>query len=365
MQQSDQEIYPYQTDEIDLKVLFNSLVARKFLIAGLTGFVTLFAIIVVLNLTPIYQATSSFTSPSKISIIKINSARVSNESNTSVFTNFLTKLSSEVLQKKVFLDGGYLSAFNPQKNTIDNVDSFINNALKSVKIIPPNITSKELKLGFLTELPYSISIEGDNTEVISRYLNELVATADKIVIFEFFAVNKQHIEIRLNEISIESRLLLIKAKQLRLNEIAVLTEAAKIARSLGIIENNFKLISGDKINSNLTIAIGENKDLPQWYLYGEKALLERVELLESRISDEHFIPKLVALNNEKLLLESHILDSTNVNAIKLNQVAFPSEFPIKPNKRMIVLLAFIGSFMMSIFLALVMDAFKPHKNAIS
>ena len=33
--------------------------------------------------------------------------------------------------------------------------------------------------------------------------------------------------------------------------------------------------------------------------------------------------------------------------------------PIKPNKRMIVLVAFIGGFMISILLALVMGALKP------
>ena len=58
MQQSNQEIYPYQTDEIDLKKLFNSLVARKNFIFGLTGFVTLLAIMYALNLTPIYKTTT-------------------------------------------------------------------------------------------------------------------------------------------------------------------------------------------------------------------------------------------------------------------------------------------------------------------
>ena len=52
MQQSNQETYSHQTDENDLKKLFNSLVARKLLILGLTGFVTLLAIIIALNLTP-------------------------------------------------------------------------------------------------------------------------------------------------------------------------------------------------------------------------------------------------------------------------------------------------------------------------
>ena len=58
MQQSQQEVHSYQGNEIDQRALFNSLVAGRFLIAGLTGFGTVIAILYVLMLspTPIYKA---------------------------------------------------------------------------------------------------------------------------------------------------------------------------------------------------------------------------------------------------------------------------------------------------------------------
>ena len=171
MQQSNQEIYPYQTDEIDLRKIFNSLIERRFFIFSLTGIITLLAIIYALNLTPTYKSISSFTSPGDSSIISINKLQLTSESKKSIFSNFLTELSSKELQAKVFHDGGYLTAFNPQNNPIDDVDSFILNSLVSVRINPPEVTSNELALGFLTELPYSVSMEGVDGEVISRYLN--------------------------------------------------------------------------------------------------------------------------------------------------------------------------------------------------
>jgi len=207
----------------------------------------------------------------------------------------------------------------------------------------------------------------------------------------------------------------------------VLIDSAKLAKSLGIIENNFKLINDDGANSDLTIAIGESKDLPEWYLYGEKALIQRVELLENRMSDDPFIPELVTLNNqlnevqnnnllktletrqddgpfipeivtlnnqlnevqnnnalktlearqedspfiaeivtldiEKIKLKSITVNMNGVSSIQLSQISIPPESPIKPNKRMIVLLAFIGSFMMSVFLALIIGALKPDEKA--
>ena len=52
-----------------------------------------------------------------------------------------------------------------------------------------------------------------------------------------------------------------------------------------------------------------------------------------------------------------------VSSMQLSQISIPTQNPIKPNKRMIVLLAFIGSFMMSVFLALVMGALKPDEES--
>ena len=175
----------------------------------------------------------------------------------------------------------------------------------------------------------------------------------------------------------------------------VLTDSAKLARSLGIIENNFKLFNYDGVKSDLTISISESKALPEWYLYGEKALLQRVDLLKSRKSDDPFIPELITLNNqldevqnnnllqtlvarqddrpfiaeivkldiEKNNLESRLVEMSDVDAMQLSQISTPPNKPISPNKRLIVLLAFIGSFTMSIILVLIMGSLKPDEKA--
>lgn len=427
MRQSDQEIHPYQTDEIDLSALLSSLVARKFLIAGLTGFVTVLAILYALNIAPTYQVASSFTSPNESSVISINKLGMTAETKKSVFSSFLTKLSSKNLQRELFVKGDYVTQFNADNAPIDDVDEFISNTIKSVQVQSPNLNKKDMDLGFLTELPYSVSIKGNSPEAMAAYLNSLVVMANSKTINELITLNETKIFNRLEEISLERDLLLeqaekdrfsqierikeedaqkirqindqidrarYQAKENRLNQIVVLTDAAKLAKSLGIIENNFKLIKGDGASSDLTIAIGENKDLPEWYLYGEKALLQRVELLQNRTSDDPFIPELVTLNNqlnevqnnnllktletrqddspfiaeianlevEKIKLESRMVAMIGVGAMQLSQVALIPKEPIKPNKRLIVLLAFIGSFMMSILLVLIMGALKPEEK---
>jgi len=428
MPQSKQQAHIYQEDEIDLKSLFNSLVARRFLLAGLTCFVTVLAILYALIVAPTYHVVSSFTSPNQSSVISINRLGMTDVTRKSVFSSFLTQLSSKDLQREVFVKGDYVTKFNADNAPIDDIDLFIRKATDSVKVNSPNLNANEMVLGFLTELPYSVSMEGNNAEAMSAYLNQLVLLANSKIIDELTKLNELKISNRLEEISLERDLLLeqaekdrfsqierikeedaqkirqiidqidrarYQAKQNRLNQIVVLTDAAKLAKSLGIIKNNFKLIKGDGVSSDLTIAIGENKDLPDWYLYGEKALFQRVELLKNRMSDDPFIPELVTLNNqlnevhnnnlletfetrqddspfidriaeldvEKIKLESTKVDMIDVSSMKLSELAIAPKKPIKPNKRLIILLAFIGSFMMSIFLALILNALKPDKKA--
>jgi len=329
------------------------------------------------------------------------------------------------LQKIAFVEGGFLTLFNPDNSPIDDVDAFISEATSSIIIHSPNVTKKDQDLGFLTELPYSVTMEGGSAEAISEYLNTLVALANSKTIIELIKHNELKISNRLDAISLERDLLLklaekdrfsqierikeedgkkirqindqidrarYKAKENRLNQIEMLKQAANLAKSLDVIENNLNIFKD--INA-VNVDIVANNNLPDWYLYGEKALIERIKLLVNRKNDDPFIPELVTLKNqlnevqnnnllkalemrqddspfiteiallevEKIKLRSIISDLNDVSSMQLSQISLPPKNPIKPNKRMIVLLAFIGSFMMSVFLALIMGALKPDEKA--
>ena len=220
----------------------------------------------------------------------------------------------------------------------------------------------------------------------------------------------------------------VKVKKDRINKIQVLSDAAKMAEELGVIDNNFKKIGNEKRQSStLTVAIGDNKKLPKWYLYGKNALLKEVKILSGRVSDDPYIPEIVnlqnqiqAIKNDKDLaalknrksddpyipeivnlqnklstinsnqtlktLESRVDDSPfvveinkldieaiklkafepssiGIHAMQMNQYAYPPEAPIKPKKRLIVAVAFIAGFILSILLVFIMNAFRPEPQA--
>ena len=387
MQQDNQQTYPYQADEIDLRKLAKSLKERRWFIFGFTGFVTLLAIVYVLLLPPpsiSYIATTSFTKPSTSSFILIND-KIPSVTRESIYSSFLDNIIIESLQKKVFTEGDYLSRLNKQNEPVGDVDKYISGFLNS--------TSLEKK-GELN----TFSIQGANAEILTDFLNELVIEVNNKIVNEIKNNHKQKIAFGLDEIATQVKEindqidgLRYKAEQDRLNQILRLTEDVKLARSLGVIENNFTQSS-----DTLTTA-----SLPNWYLYGEKALLARINILKSRTSDDPFIPELVTLNNKlnevqnnktsrtleehqdddtsyssffsslnalnkkKVKLESNIidLDSSTINAVQVIKSASVKQNPIKStDKKLIVALALFGGFIFSIFLALLANLFKEDET---
>ncbi len=422
----------YQNDEIDLRELLVSIASRKKFIIGFSAIVTVLAILYALSITPTYKASISFLSPGQSSVIELNKIKLTSEtSETSetIYQKFLNKFMSREFQRKVFDENDYLAKLNPKNEPIDNLDNFFYEFSKSLNLQTIKTQKNVEKINF--EKPVEVTIEGSNAKVIADYLNDLASSADKENIDEFLSVIEQKIAIRLEEIDKQKGLLLsgakkdrlnkiaiikeqdnqktkeindkierlrVKAKKDRLNQIQVLTDAAILAKELGIKKNNFKQIDSNdngKSSSTLTVSIADNQKVPDWYLYGEDALLQRIDVLSSRDNDNPYVPEIVNLQNqlkaissnqtlktlenrtddspfigeintldiEAIRLKSFKPSSVGINSMQLNQHAFPANNPIKPNKRLIVLVAAVAGFILSIFLVLLMNAFRPKETS--
>jgi LPS O-antigen subunit length determinant protein (WzzB/FepE family) len=337
---------------------------------------------------------------------------------------------SSQFQRKIFDENDYLVKLNPENKPIKNLDSFIGGFTKSITI-ESNKEKKGEKSNY--EKPITISLEGGDSAIISNFLNDLSSTADTEVVSEFLAIIQQKIDIRLEEINKQRGLLLsrtkqdrlskierikiedgqkinelndqivrlkFKAKSDRLNKIKTLKDSAAMAKALGITNSNFKAINNNNNNNNsgdgnpsLTVTIEDNQQVPNWYLFGETALLEEINILKNR-DDNAYIPEIVNLQNkisainsnqllktlesreddspfvaeinkldiEAIKLKSFEPSSAGINAMQLNQHAYPPEIPIKPKKRLIVAVAFIAGFILSIFLVFIMNAFRKEDD---
>jgi len=421
MQKNTPEQNYYQEDEIDLKQLFRSLADRKWFIFGFTGAVTILAILYALRVTPTYQASISFLAPADESITLLNKTKLTKYTKQGVYEKFLNSYNSRRFHREVFNSKDYLPKFNINNDPIDNLDTyFAEEVIESFQENIVKINKNKQKS--MHEIPISFSLEGADADVTSNYLNDIAVQANHDTIKKLLQQAQQEIDIRLEEIVREKSLLLKKAKsdrlskistieeadqqkineitdqiarlrtktkKYRLNMIVILKDMADTARSLGIKGNNFR--SNSKADSStLAVSINENYKLPKWYLYGEDALVKDINILENRKSDDPYIPQLVDLNNqlkeirsnqllqtlrnrkddspfiaklnildnESIELKSFILDATGINAMQLHQASFSPEKPIKPKKKLIVIVAFIAGFTLSIFLVFIMNALR-------
>jgi len=415
----------YQEDEINLKQLLRSLADRKWFIFGFTGLITVLAIAYALSIAPTYKATTSFLSPNESSVIQLNRNKLTSETSETIYRKFLNKVMSSQFQRKVFDENDYLSKLNPDNKPIKNLNSFVNGFTKSI-ILESSKDKKNEKVNY--EKPVNVSIEGNNASIIASFLNDLTNSANTQTVNEFLTIIQQKIDIRVDGISKQKALLLSKAKQDRfskiaqiqeqdlqktneindqigrlrikakkdkLNKIQILTDSAMIAKSLGITENNFKKIGNDSESvSTLTVAIGDNQKLPQWYLYGEKAILQEIGILKNRENDDAYTPEIVNLQNElsaiksnqelktlksrkddspfiaeinkldieAIKLKSFALNPVGINTMEINKRAYPPVASIKSKKKLIVAVAFIAGFILSILLVLIMNAFRSEEK---
>ena len=558
---NNQTISEYQEDEIDLKQLFRSLADRKWFIFGFTSFITVLAVAYAVSIPPTYKANISFLSPNQSSVLQLNKTKLSSEtSETSetIYRQFLNNLISSKSQNETFVKNNYLNRLNFNNELIADINRYIGSFTQSIQIESVVKSKKEVVVSSY-EKPIVVTMEGNNPEIISDFLNDLSVTANKKTIDEFLAIIKQKINIRLDEISEQRELLLtsaknnrlskiermkiedsqkineindqidrlriksrkdrlekikrienddqlkiaklndqiellrvktknnrldnisrienddqlkiaklndqiellrVKAEKDRLNKIQRLTDAILIAGELGIIDNNFKKVDSSRgSDSSIIIEIDKgSQKFPEWYLYGKKALSKEVSILKNRINDDPYIkelvglqnqietisnnkdllnlknrinddpyikelvglqnqievisndkdlldlknrtnddpyvPEIITLQNELILIKSNQtlqtlesrkddspfiaeinkLDiesiklksfkpsSLGVNAMQINQPSYPLKSSIKPKRRLIVSVALIAGFILSILLVFIMNAFRSEKE---
>ena len=315
-------------DEIDLREIILAIWNRKVFLIAIS---TLFAAIALgyAILTKTYLNTISFNLPTEEVVAQVNTYKILKETRKSIFTNYYQKITNKEIQleelKKSPLGEKLISKienieetdlilrnylteylndtsdYKVSKNTLDRFNRNISLTLEGDDYL--------LQGDFLLEL-YSQINDRERDQITTEYKQNLRKKSNEIDSDIEFLTNQERNN-RLSKIQriilsdkekietlqLERQRLIDKAKSDRFARIDRLMEARETARDLGIIENNFKKINSSK-DSTLTLSIGDNQKLPNWYLYGEKALTKEIELLKSRQSDEPFIARVNEIDYE-------------------------------------------------------------------
>ena len=435
MSNYSQNTKSYQNESIDLLKLFKRLFARKLLILIFT-FVSSLVVFLYLqnNDFEIYKSEILFTLPKEIQVNKINNINktircndedtnqcLNSESRTTIFNKLLFQLMSEETHRMVFQEDLFLNKYKELLSPNNSSNSlFENTTFPATKL-----EAIQGDFGPLNQPLYKLSIFGANSEFNEDYLSELLNQANSIVIDDITSLTNFTSSDRSQSLSNKRSLLIEAAKKKRLiqikrieetdaqqmreindeinnaifvaqtkllNEIAELEEYIELSKFLGITENSFNNM--DDNTSENAINILTNSTIPEWYLYGEKALTKKLQLLKNRSKDSTFNLEVLTLknllkevkNNSQLeTLKMRTDDSLMINGIiqidiEANQLQLSKEntlnldninfynlikkhsFKERSNKNTILFSSVALFLMIGILLALLMDVLKPYKE---
>ena len=336
-------------NEVDFIEILKTLFEGKGIILITTILFTL-AGSLYLNSLPIqpYQASISFTSASENQIRHLNNILKPvkhnfnqkevlefEELNLLYFNDFLYQLQQKQNQTNIFINGGYISQFNSMNEPISNKEMYAKNILQSL--------SFTLVQNELTSFPsYQISLQGYNPPDLQKFLASLLKTTEitlidsirkdfllkikykkeDLIFQRLFLINKilldrkyQIEQIKRTKFANKMQLtnqIIIEENTIKLNadyEISTLNEAAELATELEVMDNNFTTIIGSQnnllaeINSKSGEKPSDEHNL-DWFLFGEKALLKKIEIMQNRSKNSPINSKILSLKKQIMEIDN-------------------------------------------------------------
>ena len=316
----------YQEDEIDLKELFKILWAKKILIISLTFAITLLAGIYAFNKTPIYEATA---------LVEIGNYKLHNNNNNNN-------------NNKAILDS---TADLSKKLNLLFIDMLKNEKDRKVEISSISVPKKSNNF-------IEIKAEAISNEIASREILKVVDyIKNKHQKILSDVKNRRELEIK----NIDTKIDNIKNKEVKLLSEKINIQQANLndyKLQLDTISHNIKEI--ENTNPALTaLKLMEKRDLSSFIL---KLNLQLMDMRNQK--DELETTNINRLVEKKQLVESMMLPHNYKNSEVIGRV-ITNDYPIKPKKKLIVAVAFIAGFILSIFLVFIMNAFRKEDSKVN
>ncbi len=312
-----------QEDEIDLRELWKTLVKRKTLIVAVTLAVTIAAVSYALLATPIYEVKAT---------LKVGKYKLDANANANANANVILANSAELVKELEILFIDTLKNEKDKTAWIENVG-----------------LAKKVNNYFV------ISAQGLSNEAAIAELNKVVdytqrehqKTLDDVKEFREAQIKQA-----------EGKISLLKSKTIP----ALKEKILRYTDDIKIYEKNFIAVQENlkEIKSNnptlATIQINEQRYLADM-LITLKDALEKFEREKSEFEVLH-LPKLEEeLNTLRTLTKPHNYKNTEiVGAILTN------DNPVKPKKKLIVVVAFVTGLMLSVFLAFFLEFIQSSRK---
>ena len=296
----------HQQSEIDLKGFFRIIAASKEIVIGITLVATIIAGIYAYTRTPIYEATALV----QIGSYKLKDSQVIDIENTS---NLVKKLYT----KHIVIENNNKNDVQPQITSIiapKKTNGFIE--------IKAEAVSNELAVREVNRVVNSV--KDDHNNIIDGYRRK-------------FTLELENLKSKIESISDIERNLL--KEQINKYKIILL----KLAEDEGFIQQNIEKI--EDTNPVLALVKHGGKKALSIDAFNTRTLLTTLQTNEVDLRTTKLYEKLEEKITVELLLESYNLRNTQIVGKIIT-----NDYPIRPMRKLIIILSFIASLIFSIFI---------------
>jgi chain length determinant protein (polysaccharide antigen chain regulator) len=344
--------YYDQDDEIDLFQLFSNLWAQKLLIIVVTVLITAVGGFYAFLSTPIYESKLYLLPPTEKDTVQLKKLAQYTSTSTSTSTNYST---SYVYDKFIeTLNSNYTKWSFFQRPEIKQY--YMNSGSSELNAWEDFLKDLAINLPKKDKSTIDVSFKTDSAQHSAQWLNNYIEHVTSLTKNQLASDIAEEIDSRKEQIALQisSRIELYSSNLKK--EIAKLTEALAIAKSLGLTSPlNMDAIDNEKND----MMIDEVRRL---YKLGSHALEAEITALKNRKQSELFIPGLADLLQQQAVLTSLIVDKANIQPVQIDLAAQVTEEPIKPRKVLILAVSLILGAMLGIFSALIRSVIVNRKE---
>lgn len=347
----------FANDEIDLFDLFDDIMENKiWVVLGFVGCLLL-AIAYLFVATPVFKTQSVIKSASENDVVELNVPQLEDIYSKTVEEAF-NEARSAVLSKETRREfyGLNLDRIRAIEGLYNDEISEGQNFAKFDELFGSKLSNEKKD----AEVFATVSLELTDSEEAANLLNDYVAFALSKRLDEVKSTVENKIAAQVEKLEYDAMLLREQYYSEQTRRKLELAEARSIASAVGQ--------TGPVFGKAEIMGTYE----PPLYMYGTKAITAESKAISNRkalsknlpYGEDHFIKGLPEVLFDIQQLKELKVDFAKVKLAVVDEKAIVPLKPIKPKKALIVALAAVAGIFMGLMAALLMAAFKRHKEKI-
>ncbi|MBF8748647.1 Wzz/FepE/Etk N-terminal domain-containing protein [Pseudomonas monteilii] len=327
---SERERLSGDGEEIDLLDLVEGIWSRKIVVIATAVIIAAVAVAYAVLAKPIYQAKVFVQPPSQNDVAPLNFGRggttgLSMLSVRDVYEVYLRNLQSESLRRQFFRDIYLPSLTSDERSGSQDVLYS-----KFQELLSLGVAAKETPNRFFVKA--EISDPQRAAEWVVRYLEMAGERAKNEVVKDV----KADATVKANNLQYQINSSLESARRQREDQVVQLTEALRVAKSIGLEKPPI-------ISNTLSSEVSAGMDGSLMYMRGAKALEAEIENLRERTTDDPFVKNLRQRQEALMFYRSLQIDPALIQVYRQDGAIESPDKPLKPKKILIVALGcFLG-----------------------